>query len=98
MKRISQRTFDQAGVIILDNGRVVPFYKGESPISISVLRIKNDEINITAIFECFDPISHSINNYKVKFPMLSDMWEIRTGFKDVARFGYNAFIDKGVYC
>ena len=96
MKRISQRTFDQAGVIVLDDGRVVPFYKGEDPIP--VLRTKNDEIKITAIFECFDPVSHDINNYKVKFPMLSDMWEIRTGFKDVAQFGYNAFIDKGVYC
>ena len=97
MKRINQKSWDQKGLIILGNGKVIPFYEGEDPVSLVINR-EDIEINtINAIFECSDPLSFCFNSFGKVLPSLSDMWELRTGFKNVSQYGYNDFTDKSMY-
>lgn len=95
MKRITQKTFNQAGIIILTNGKQVPYYRGEDPFI--VIKIINKEVEVESIFACFDPVE-----FNEKLKQLADIpyklrVALRTGFENVECYGYNNYIDKSIY-
>ena len=100
MKRINQKSFQQAGVIITSNNRIIPYYEGEDPIMIAAKVLKEPGASVTNILACFDPIEFG-RDYCVSLSLDSFSEEfmncLRTGFLNVDQYGFNRYMNKGLY-
>lgn len=100
MKRISQKSFQQAGVIITDDDRVIPYFAGEDPIIIASRVLKETDAKIDVILACFNPVEFGRDNYEnLRLSNLKEefMTCLRTGFMNVSQYGFNRYMNKGVY-
>lgn len=95
MKRIVQKSFQQMGVVITDTGRIIPYFIGEDPFTIAAKALVDSDVKVEYVFSCFDPIKFG-QDYRVG---LSEefMTCLRTGFAGVSQYGYNKYVDKGLY-
>ena len=103
MKRIKQTSWEQAGVLILNDDKgnwiSIAYYNGESPnvVAMKCLR-KFPNLHLLCIF-CYCTIKELQEELELggNLTLTDFSCALRTGFAYVQERGFNTFMEKGIY-